>query len=479
MANETVEDRANGRLSYLVDTNINEVTGDTKLLEIGRQVVQNLEDTPVSVAANLVISGVPNNAEGATETCGIYIRHEHEDLPTSQFINGIYGEVSPNQSWVGGAFTKVIHKGAGDAHYVAMFGDNATSGGQLSGFGGGFGYEAAMFRDRQTGYIATFQGLGNAGTPFPGAVQNQENNIGFQALVHDDGVDPTTAQAGQEAFPATNLALFYASNSLSNAFVTRVSEYANVGFSQFKVMDSNQRPLWSVFGDGQQHMYGAAATSGSQNKASPPFILRGYYWDGANSDPIQAQITLAVSDAPSPEATLRFDLGEPSSETLVCQISTDADGSSNAGLDMQNNVIHNAKKVSFGGHSNGDNVLDLQNGAAINVWGITLSSSGYGIDMQTEDITNVKSITMVGTGDLDMQGADIVQVADLTGDGASTSDISGFYNLSMGGNTGRFATQRTISASSDAGNTGDFCFDANYMYYYAGSEWKRVAWSTF
>lgn len=362
MANRFYEDKKNHYLNWHNDSDRDDVDGDARLARIGRQVQNNIEATPVTVATNIVLESVPTGTDGATETAALYIKHEHGDTGSTEFVNGIYGEVSENQSWVGGAFTKVIHRGAGDCHYVALLGDDSYSGGQQSGNGGGFGYEAAMFRDQQTGFLASFQGLGAAGEPFPESIQKQDDCVAFHALVHDDSTDPTTAADGQEAFTATNTALFYANNSLSNAFVARVSEYATVGLPQFKLMDTDQNILWAVYGDGQQHIYGSAASSGSQNEDSTSLILRGFYWDGDSSEPHQTLLTHHVSGAPTPVGDFRIYIGEPSSETLIGQFSTAADGS-NAGLNMQNNVLYAVGTTTM-------------TGANINLTGNTAASAG-------------------------------------------------------------------------------------------------------
>lgn len=59
------------------------------------------------------------------------------------------------------------------------------------------------------------------------------------------------------------------------------------------------------------------------------------------------------------------------------------------------------------------------------------------------------------------------------------------YFVSLQGDTIRILTARTITNSTDAGYTGEICYDENFIYYCVigdgtntGSTWKRAALST-
>ena len=50
--------------------------------------------------------------------------------------------------------------------------------------------------------------------------------------------------------------------------------------------------------------------------------------------------------------------------------------------------------------------------------------------------------------------------------------------LDINGDTMRLRNKRTISASTNAGFQGEWCWDDNYIYVYDGSGWNRIAWSS-
>jgi len=280
-----------------------------------------------------IVSGLTNNTETpnptsvsyyqrhyvppydtATENASIYARIDHRPGETD-FRYWLYGEIT-EQSIVGGSFTKIMHRGAGDAHYVAHLGNNTSS----------YGYESAMFGGwqdpptnsipkQENGFIATFQGSGG----FQESVKNQSNSVCYQALVHDDGVDPTSPNAW-----ATNYGLFYANNALSNAFVVRASEFAQ-NYPMFKLMDHtiNQRPIWAVYADGQTWMNGEEATASAPLKGSPPLLLKGHYWDGSAEQVNHTQLSHQAGGAGG--GVFRVDIGNPGSETLAFQVTESGD----------------------------------------------------------------------------------------------------------------------------------------------------------
>jgi hypothetical protein len=65
---------------------------------------------------------------------------------------------------------------------------------------------------------------------------------------------------------------------------------------------------------------------------------------------------------------------------------------------------------------------------------------------------------------------------------ATTSNSSNYF-VSVQGDTIRILQSRTVTNSSDAGYTGEICFDSDYIYYCISGDgstgtWKRVALST-
>ncbi len=291
-------------------------------IQTTREVVNNTEEpTPTTVSAATQFFTPAHGTDGATETAAIYIKNDMTADPVNQFVNGIYIDQDQDQSLVGGAAIKVIHRGAGDAFYVAHLSEGNASGNDSS-----YGYESAMFGGwqdaptdtvpkQENGFIATFQGSGG----FQESVKNQGNTIGFQVLVHDDGTDPTDPDEW-----ATNYGLFYANNSLSNAFVVRSSQYAG-NFSQFKIIDYtvNMRPKWQVFNDGQMWFNSPEAHAGATAQNAQALTWRGHYWDGDSEEAFQAVVSWQVAATPS--GLLRFDLGSPGSETLAFQLSQAGD----------------------------------------------------------------------------------------------------------------------------------------------------------
>jgi len=114
---------------------IDNLTGDEVVL-LNESPINNTEQpTPTTVSAYLQIKTPPHANAGATETAAIYIKNEMTASPVNQFVNGIYIEQDEDQSLVGGAGIKCVHRGDGDCIYVAHLGNSASS----------FGYESAMF----------------------------------------------------------------------------------------------------------------------------------------------------------------------------------------------------------------------------------------------------------------------------------------------------------------------------------------------
>lgn len=372
-------------------------------LELKLESTGNLErPTPTSVGY-FMRPTIPTSSL-ASEVSAIYIRAEHS--PNDQetdFIYGLYGEIVEGQSLVGGSMTKVIHRGLGDAHYVALFNPS-----------GGFGYEAAMFDDYENGFIATYQGSGG----FQESEPNQPNCVGFQALQSDDGVNPGFVPSA---------GLFLANNSTGNSFTVRASTFADPGQVQFRVADSNYDNRWSVFTSGEQHMIAVTASSGDTLKNSPQFVLRGNYYNSSSGSSYPVQAALIAESTADAGAKLRINLGEPGSETLSLYVNTSSVDmqnhdietvdklgfvSGNVGIDLQTTSISNAGNITF---FDGNKLLDLQNSDIVNTGKITMQTAGNGIDMQTSPITQAGNISLYNsTYHVDLQNGQILNTGKVT-----------------------------------------------------------------
>lgn len=400
-------------------------------------VVPNSEIPNATTVAYRQLWSAPPHDE-ATENAAVYCRIDHRPGETD-FRYGIYAEIT-QQSLVGGSFIKVVHRGAGDAQYIALIGDGPSGYGQETAmFGGWQDPGVNTIPKQENGFLASFQGAGG----FQESVKNQSNSCGFVALVHDDGVDPTDPDPW-----ATNYGLFYAINSLSNAFVVRVSEFAE-NFAQFKVIDHtpNQRPRWAVFSDGQMHTYGDEATAGTPDQPSKPVVLRGYYWDGASEEDRQVRLVAAVAGAPTALANLNIYAGPSSGETLIAYIGEDA-GAGTPGLNLQGHVVTAVGSLTL--ETGAGLGLDLQGKDVVNVETLTFTTNGTtGLDLQGQTAINAGSVTLLtGTGvGFDAQGKNVINVGSLTlGGGAATANAS----LDMQGTDGALMPPRLTTSQRDA-----------------------------
>jgi hypothetical protein len=89
----------------------------------GNDVITNLDPlgaARVRVAVQLEMN--PTRGTGVGETTALYIRNDHGDRwdREERFPYGIYGEQDQYQHLAGGSWSKVIHRGWGDAHFVAI-----------------------------------------------------------------------------------------------------------------------------------------------------------------------------------------------------------------------------------------------------------------------------------------------------------------------------------------------------------------------
>src|SRR6185369_768167 len=107
---------------YRIGTNQMGVTvpGLGKIAEFGNFTTTNTVPSPygpntVKYSHSLVTPPLGT----AVESTALYIKMNHS---AGQMVYGIYGEIDASQSLTGGSFSRVVHNGSGDAHYVAQFG---------------------------------------------------------------------------------------------------------------------------------------------------------------------------------------------------------------------------------------------------------------------------------------------------------------------------------------------------------------------
>lgn len=208
---------------------------------------------PVSPAT--VRGGIapPIPATGTTdEQAGIYMRL----APTAPGQCGVYLEVPTTQLDTWGSALKVIHRGEGDAVYVACFNTGA-------------GYEAASWHDGSRGFISTLQ---TSGLP---------NSMLFVGL-WDQADIPNAGAFVAQLVPA-------------HAFTAQKRSGASDGYPQFRVVESDfSVDRWGAYNDGSTAQRSLPATVGTPSRESPELRLIGSeYVSGAAHD---VQLTLKVVD---------------------------------------------------------------------------------------------------------------------------------------------------------------------------------------
>jgi hypothetical protein len=371
------------------------------LVDVGLATTGNQESTPVTVGYAIKLETPPTAF--ATETTAIYVRPK-QNSGSDTFNYGIYGEIDDEQTQVGGGITKVIHKGRGDAHYVALMCSGA-----------GFGYEGAMFKNGENAFIATWQGaLG-----FAESELNQANSVGFQALVADDGVDPQFVP---------NYGLFFANNSPGHAVTIRQSRFANRGQVQFRITDDGYRGLFHVFGNGETHLIGiTASVTAGFDQASPPLSLRANFWHAGSgsSFPVQTSfLTTLTGSGPHPKLYIRQ--GQPGSETLCLIVTT-------ASLDMQGHDVISVDRLTMKTSGRG---IDAQGTYIMGLAAITGSAtSGLNVDFQSGELVNLNLLRLKTNGSgADFQGTKITNIQTISGSSANGmfADFQGGHLTSLG-----------------------------------------------
>jgi len=315
-------------------------------------------------------------AAGNAETTCMYIKMDHS---VDQMSYGIYGEIDINQNHVGGSFTRVTHRGAGDAHYVGHFGVN------------GLGYESASWADGTTGFLADVQ------------IDGLPNSIMFNALWQQ----PTVPNYG----------LFVATDSSGHSLTISKLEGANEGQVQIRITEPNYSSnRYEVYNSGQVSQIGPKSTSESTMNSSPEHRLVATYWDGNQS--VDHHVVFGhqmLSD--SPASALYIKVGPYASEQTVCMLSPGQ-------VDLQTSAV-----IACGGltmKSGGANV-DLQTGSVITCGGITMKAGGANIDLQAGSVVGSGGLSMkAGGGNVDLQGGVVVNCNSVQTVSAMTFAANGF-----------------------------------------------------
>jgi hypothetical protein len=371
---------------------------DDNVFDLGLHEITNLDDNSSTTVGYHARAHHPTPDADHDEVCAFYMRM---DYSVDDFVYGFYFEIPETQGPAAGSAIKIMHRGKGDAVYVGVFNPDDY----------GVGYEAAMFKDGQQGFIATLQGSGG----FAASVQNQQYCVGFEALTHDDGTNPFSGGTW-----ATAYGMFYANNSIANAFLVRVSPYATLTNPQMRVTNNALRSVWEVLGNGETILAAPASTNVSTPHASPKLRMRGTWYSGGEG----YRDAYIYNDATASTAQLKFYLGAEGAETLIANMME-------TGLVMNNLSITGASTLKL---NDVTSTLNL-NGGAVN---------------------NSGTITATGS-----------------------ADLYGFTNLFLLGTTIMLGGRRTITNHNDSGNDGDFCWDTNYAYFgIGGNSWKRVALSS-
>jgi hypothetical protein len=346
-------------------------------------------------------------ASGSAETTAMYIKMNHS---VDQMSYGIYGEIDPAQSHVGGSFSRVTHLGAGDAHYVGHFGVN------------GLGYESASWADGTTGFLADVQ------------IDGLPNSVLFNALWQQ----PTVPNYG----------LFVATDSPGHSLTISKLAGSNEGQVQIRITEpSYAYNRFEVFNSGQVNQKSLNSDATVVTNNAPEHRLVATYWDGTQSVERHAVIGHEVFDT-SPNSAIYFRVGPYASEQTVCLMSPGL-------LDLQTSQI-----VACGGltmKAGGANV-DLQTGSVITCGGISMKAGGANIDMQTGSVVTLGGITMKsGGGNIDMQTGSVVTAGGLSMKaGGGNVDLQGGVVV----NCNSIQTQSAMTFAANAFTVAQFSYDS-------------------
>jgi len=249
------------------------------------------------------------------ESTGLYIKMNHN---TSQMVYGIYGEIDAAQNHVGGSFSRVVHNGAGDAHYVAHFGAN------------GLGYESASWADGTTGFLADVQ---KDGLP---------NSVLFNALWQQ----PTVPNYG----------LFVATDSPGHSLTISKLAGSNEGQVQIRITEpAYSYNRFEVFNSGQINQKAVRANSTVTMSSAPEHRLVASYWNG--TAPVEQHAVIGhAMDTTSPTSHMYLKIGPYGSEQYIALLSPGK-------VDLQGGQLLGIGGLSM--KAGGGNV-DMQGGTVVN-----------------------------------------------------------------------------------------------------------------
>lgn len=318
------------------------VGANGKGAEFGNFVVNNTVPSPYGPNTVRYTSSLTTQPLGtAVESTALYIKMNHA---TSQMVYGIYGEIDASQSHVGGSFSRVVHNGGGDAHYVAHFGAN------------GLGYESASWADGTCGFLADVQ---IAGLP---------NSVMFNALWQ------------QSTIP--NYGLFVATDSPGHALTISKFAGSNEGQVQIRITEpSYAYNRFEVYNSGQVNQIALHSNSTVTMQNAPEHRLVATYWNGSANVDRHAVIGHAM-DNTTPTSHMYIKIGPYGSEQVVALLSPGK-------VDLQASQI-----VGCGGltmKAGGGNV-DMQAGSIIGSSGLSMKAGGGNVDFQGGVAVNCNSV---------------------------------------------------------------------------------------
>ena len=310
--------------------------------EFGNFTVNNTVPSPYGPNTVRYTASIFTQPLGAdVESTALYMKMNHA---TSQMVYGIYGEIDANQNGTGGSFTKVVHNGAGDAHYVANFGT------------GSIGYESASWANNTTGFLADVQ------------IAGLTNAIMFNALW------------AQATIP--NYGMFVATGVPANALTISKYDDSHEGNVQIRITEPNYGyDRFEVFNSGQVNQIAAHSTSTSTLTNAPEHRLVATYWDGTQSVEQHAVIGHQMVDN-TPTSQVYIKVGPYGAESTVCLLKPGF-------VDLQNSEI-----ITCGGLAMkaGGADIDLQTGGIVTCGGITMKAGGANLDLQDGVVVNCSSI---------------------------------------------------------------------------------------
>lgn len=395
----------------------------------------------------------------ALESSSIYIRLDHS---IDDQTYGAYFEVDADQSRVGGSATKVIHLGAGDAHYVAL--RNPVNVGSV-------GYEAATWSDGSTSFLASCQTSGVPNWVGFDFLYSQDNILNIGGFVGHDVPNNTFVTIKRTGMADVNID-GYAQYSIIESLYRMIDGYGGSttsykgdwsastayvigdtiisGQSAYRCILGNTnnippnviywvdvtdttnlgRARFSAYNSGEVQLQSLKSNSTNTLKDSPQLLLRGNYWTGSVGQDRDAIIKHVVSNT-TPTSSLRFYIGDQGdSASLMAIISPNSVAGGD--LDLQNGTLQSVHTITFKG-ADATNSIDLQTGSISNCASIT----GTVVNMQTS-----------GTQfDHYVNGNVAIELLDTIADG----ETSLLIRRNVGGG---YSLQRVSMGSDNSGGTG-------------------------